>query len=299
MATPAHNEFSQFSVEAIARFLAVYGNENPTLICRSRVPPSVTAVKPIHASLPASLRPSCPLNDAADQSAYLEDLVSIAVTSARQAEDAARQIQSASMIAPRRMFAVAAFGATAIFIGIVGITGAQFGLDVPRLLADASSAFAAADRAQSAGRQALVGAQLPAVAMATAEPPAQASGESRRDTAISPPTSVVASTAFEGESTAQLPTSEAVSAIPGPPAAPQPPQATPQADPIMQAAAPSIDSQTGSWRRTRTDRRYDHRFVLINIIRDPALVLNHLGLGASRPPSSHSASGVLEGGARR
>jgi hypothetical protein len=298
MATPAHDEFSQFPVEAIARLLAACGNEDPTLLRRSRVPPAAAALERIHMRLPPPLRSSSPseahTGDCSDQRGYLEELVSIAVASARRAEDAARQVRAASAAAPRRMFAVTTFGAIAILIGIVGITGAQFGLDLPRLLADASSEFAAVDRLQPAELHALVGVQPPPVAATTADPPAQVSGEPRRDGAILPPASVAASTTLESESRAQLPTPESVSTIQAPPV-PQPPQAAAQAEPIMQAAVlPSADSQTGGWRRTRPDRRRGF-VVLADIIRGPALVLSRLGLhGAIRSTSSHSASGVLE-----
>jgi hypothetical protein len=134
------------------------------------------------------------------------------------------------------------------------------------------------------------------VAATTAEPPPQALVEARRDAAIPPPTSVVASTALETESRSQLPMSESVSTVPATPPVSQPPQAAPRADPIMQAAVlPPADSQTGGWRRTHPDRWRDRRFiVLADIIRGPALVLSRLGRGALRSTSSHSASGVLE-----
>src|SRR6516225_703694 len=108
MAESSQDEFSQFPVESIARFLSVCANEDPALVRRSRVPPAVAALDRIKMRLPPPLRSSSPPPPAAgdtsdDESAYLEELVSIAVASARQAEDAARQVRATGATARRRM----------------------------------------------------------------------------------------------------------------------------------------------------------------------------------------------------
>ena len=58
MAESSRDEFSQFPVESIARFLSVCANEDPALVRRSRVPPAVAALDRIKMRLPPPLRAS-------------------------------------------------------------------------------------------------------------------------------------------------------------------------------------------------------------------------------------------------
>jgi hypothetical protein len=115
-----YDDFSQFPVESIARFLTVCGNEDPTLLRRSREVPAGVDFEQLHSRLPPPLRSSCsplpPSGGTSDQSVYLEELVSIALNSARQAEDALQRIHAASASARQRKFAISAVGA----IGLLG-----------------------------------------------------------------------------------------------------------------------------------------------------------------------------------
>src|SRR5215472_14474764 len=157
MAQTPHDEFSQLPVESIARFLTVSGYEDPSLLRRSRMPPALAALERIRMRLHESLwppSPSQPHTDApSDQSAYLEELVSIAVASARRAEDAAREARATGMAARRRMFAISAFGAIGV---LTGIAGTRFGLDISGFLPTGGNEFAVADRHSAAEPPAVV-----------------------------------------------------------------------------------------------------------------------------------------------
>src|SRR5215468_7138713 len=56
---------------------------------------------------------------------YLEDLVSIAVTSAQQAQEVASQASVASRKARRAMMVVASFGALGILVGVAGFAASR------------------------------------------------------------------------------------------------------------------------------------------------------------------------------
>jgi hypothetical protein len=191
MGQTPHDEFSQFPVESIARFLTVCGHEDPTLLRRSRMPPALAALERIRMRLHESLWPPTPppphTDDASDQSAYLEELVSIAVASARQAEDAAREARATGTAARRRMFAISAFGAIGILTGIAGIAGTRFGLDIFPSPPTGGNEFTMADPHQAAEPHAVVSVQPPpASAIQPAHP--QPADDSPRDVAILPRT---------------------------------------------------------------------------------------------------------------
>ena len=71
------------------------------------------------AGCPPSHRPS-------DRNPYLEELVAIAVSTARQAEDAARRASDACVLARRDRFAWVGFGVLGIVIGIAGVVDAHW-----------------------------------------------------------------------------------------------------------------------------------------------------------------------------
>lgn len=217
MAESSQDEFSQFPVESIARFLSVCAGEDPTLVRRSRVPPAVAALDRINMRLPPPLRssgpPPPPAGDTCDESAYLEELVSIAVASARQAEDAARQVRAAGAAARRRMFAISAFGAIGIVTGIAGIVGARFGPDISGLSVIGSGKLAMANNDQPTEQRGVVASHSPPeAAMQPPRPPP--SDGSPRDLAALPRTAEppLASVAARAPATSEK----------GPPAPPQP-----------------------------------------------------------------------------
>lgn len=121
MADTSADEFSQFPVESIARFLSVCGNEDQNLLRRSKAP-SGAEPPPARRRMTAS---------ATQHQSYLEELVSIAITSARQAEDAARQVHAASTSVRRRMFAISAFGTVGLLVGLAAIGSAETGYGLP------------------------------------------------------------------------------------------------------------------------------------------------------------------------
>jgi hypothetical protein len=171
----SHDDFSQFPVESIARFLAVCGYEDPTLLRRSRVPPDVVDLEQLHMRLPPPLRssssPRLPAGDTSDQSGYLEELVAIAVSSARQAEDTLQRIRAASATARRRLLAISAVGAIGLVLGIVGISGAGFSLDISGLFPKSGHKFASVAEHQSPDPGAIVVGHPPPVTASTTRPP--------------------------------------------------------------------------------------------------------------------------------
>lgn len=145
-------EFPKLPVERVARLLLQSGREDPALLGRSRavndkrVGPTVEPTNvlrqltdqqkstdqqspPITNPLPSMLRPSIPAlaNPEVDANQYLEDLVSIAVTSAHQVEDISRQAQQTTKTARRGMVACGVFGAFGLFVGVAGIVDNHFG----------------------------------------------------------------------------------------------------------------------------------------------------------------------------
>jgi len=120
MADTSADEFSHFPVESIARFLTVCGSEDPDLLRRSRL----VALAPVPGEQSRTPREAVE-HEKTPQHEYLEELVSIAVASARQAEDAVRQVHATGASARRRMVALAAFGVAGIFVGLAGM-GSQY-----------------------------------------------------------------------------------------------------------------------------------------------------------------------------
>lgn len=117
-------------VERLARSLLACARDQPSLLVRSpaaadgALPGLIEALPRLHVRR-AGWLPG-PLGGPADRSPYLEELVSMAVATARQAEDAARHASDACAMARRGRFAWAGFGVLGIVIGISGLVEAHW-----------------------------------------------------------------------------------------------------------------------------------------------------------------------------
>lgn len=188
---PPDDEFSQFPVESIARFLAVCGNEDPALLRRSMAPPAVVDLAQVHIRLPPPLHspssPSPPSDGTSDQSGYLEELVAIAVSSARQAEDSLQQIRAANATARGRLLlSISALGAIALVLGIVRISTAGFGLDISGLFSKGGNKFASVAEHQSPVPGAIVVGHRPPITVRAPQPPSLQLSEGPHDLAMMP-----------------------------------------------------------------------------------------------------------------
>jgi hypothetical protein len=155
---PSDDEFSQFPVESIARFLAVCGNEDPALLRRSTAQ-TVVDLAQVHMRLPPPLRSSTSLSPPAGgtsgPSEYLEELVAIAVSSARQAEDTLQQIRAASTTPRRRLLVIPALGAIGLALGIASMSGVGSSLAPSGLFPKDGRELAAVGEHQSPGPNAI------------------------------------------------------------------------------------------------------------------------------------------------
>ena len=117
-------------VERLARSLLAFARDQPSLLVRSRaaadgaLPGLIEALPQLHVRR-AEWLPG-PLGRPDERSPYLEELVSLAVATARQAEDAARHASDACAMARRSRFAWAGFGVLGIVIGISGLVDAHW-----------------------------------------------------------------------------------------------------------------------------------------------------------------------------
>lgn len=110
---------SRLLAEAQARpELIARGSTSPTVTPKARVAEKARIAEPF----PALALLSDP---AVDIRQYLEDLVSIAITSAQQAEDVSARAQEASRKARRSMAIVASFGALGLVIGAAGFAASR------------------------------------------------------------------------------------------------------------------------------------------------------------------------------
>ena len=108
-------------VDRLARRLLAEAAASPALVSRTGAPAKLTP-KP-----PADRFPTMALlsDPALDIQQYLEDLVSIAVKSAQQAEDVSLQAQDASKRARRGMAVVAGLGAVGLLVGAAGFAASR------------------------------------------------------------------------------------------------------------------------------------------------------------------------------
>ena len=124
-------------VERLARSLLACARDQPSLLVRpaaaadGTLPGLIAELPHLMVELPrlharqAGLLPRR-VDMPADRSPYLEELVSIAVSTARHAEDAARRASDACAMARRDRFAWAGFGVLGIVIGVAGAVDAHW-----------------------------------------------------------------------------------------------------------------------------------------------------------------------------
>jgi hypothetical protein len=120
-------DFSRSPVEQFAKFLIVSGKEDPALLRRAGPPAADSFLHRIR-DLPAMLHPAPRHGSEAEPDPYLESLVALAVSSAREAEDASRKAYAAIARARRGSFAFAGLATVGFLVGMVGITSGQFAL---------------------------------------------------------------------------------------------------------------------------------------------------------------------------
>jgi hypothetical protein len=108
-------------VERLARRLLAAAEASPALIGRAKTAPAVANPRVAESFAAMAL-----LSDPAlDVRQYLEDLVTIAVNSAQQAEDLAVQAREASRKARRGMAVVASIGAVGLVVGVAGFAASR------------------------------------------------------------------------------------------------------------------------------------------------------------------------------
>ncbi len=108
-------------VEQLAQRLLAAAEATPALIGRAKTAPAVANPRVAEPFAAMAL-----LSDPAlDVRQYLEDLVTIAVNSAQQAEDLAEQAREASRKARRGMVVVASIGALGLVVGVAGFAASR------------------------------------------------------------------------------------------------------------------------------------------------------------------------------
>jgi len=112
----------------LAQRILAEANANPALINRNSALATVVQV-PAGEPATARLAPFSTMallsDPALDVRQYLEDLVSIAVNSAQQAEDVSAQARDASRKARRGMVAIASFGLLGLIVGVAGFAASR------------------------------------------------------------------------------------------------------------------------------------------------------------------------------
>jgi hypothetical protein len=157
MAETMPDDSSGAPVERLARSLLACARDQPSLLFRppavdDRALPGLVEELPRSHGRPALLAPGR-LNRLSERSPYLEELVSIAVATAHQAEDAARRASDACALAKRDRVAWAGFGVLGIVIGLAGAVDAHWVQGIGRRPVETVSALRLPDSAQGkAGR---------------------------------------------------------------------------------------------------------------------------------------------------
>jgi hypothetical protein len=126
-ATP--KDFSRSPMEQFARFLMVSAKEDPALLRRAAASHSDNFLDRIR-QLPAMLSPlaapaAIASGDTPAMDPYLEELVSLAIASAREAEDASREAHAAIARSRRGTFAFASVAALGVMVGVAGMTSSH------------------------------------------------------------------------------------------------------------------------------------------------------------------------------
>jgi hypothetical protein len=120
MVESAPNDFSRSSVGPLARFLLISAREDPSLLRRAtpaKFASGFTRLAPLTRREPF-WRESAPIRES-----DLEDLVSIAINSARQADDASRQARASVAKSRRGAYAFAALGILGGTVAAADLTG--------------------------------------------------------------------------------------------------------------------------------------------------------------------------------
>jgi hypothetical protein len=126
MVDTPHGDFPPPSTEQLARFLLESAKQDPALLGRSH-PPLVNDLQgdgwdlPVAREFQQALRLPAPYVLGRDEERDLEDLVSIAVESAQQAEDAVRQAREATGAVRRGMALYAGLGVLGLLAGMAAI----------------------------------------------------------------------------------------------------------------------------------------------------------------------------------
>jgi hypothetical protein len=151
--------------EALARMMLECARGDPTLVQRTRGrdrnPQTRSGELPAAQQEPLlSLASGSHAEPATEQ--HLEDLVSIAVSSAQEADHALQLAQAASRKANRRMWAFAGVGALGMMTGIAGIVDNHLNTAVDQKLTEISSEVQALDEQQhqTSNRLAYVASQV-------------------------------------------------------------------------------------------------------------------------------------------
>jgi hypothetical protein len=117
-------------VEQFARFLMVSAKEDPSLLRRTPASPVPIPFLDRVRDLPAMLYPQPEPDGKSKTDPYLEELVALAIASAREAEDASREAHAAIARARRGTLALASVAALGILVGIAGVSGYRPGIGV-------------------------------------------------------------------------------------------------------------------------------------------------------------------------
>lgn len=110
---------SGLAIGRLARRLLAEAEARPALIGRDRVPIAAELKAEPFAAMALLADPALDIRQ------YLEDLVSIAVNSARHAEDVSAQAKVACRKARRGMVVVASFGALGLVVGVAGFVASR------------------------------------------------------------------------------------------------------------------------------------------------------------------------------
>jgi hypothetical protein len=124
------NEARRLPIRQIAQLLIQAGQEDPTLLSRAQTS-SADRLSDRGTESPEAARTQRPLSStdqhlAAEADPYMEQLVSIAIASARRAENAYEYASKTGKIAKRATTVIAVFGVIGGLVGIAGIVDHRF-----------------------------------------------------------------------------------------------------------------------------------------------------------------------------
>jgi hypothetical protein len=120
MAQMTPDEPPQYSAAELARLLMDAARADSTLVNRGQALPGPN-LSQHSAGLPTTVPSSAPLLSRSDTDDYLEQLASIAVSSARRAEGALQSIGRNGKVSKRTIATATGIGALGVLVGIVGV----------------------------------------------------------------------------------------------------------------------------------------------------------------------------------